>query len=54
MLEEMKRLGFKKLSWGTSTENGGKELNYGLTFSKESYGSKHTINRIFKKNLEKK
>lgn len=51
MIEEMKRKGFRKLSWGISSEHGGRELNWGLTQSKESYGSKHSINRIFSKDI---
>lgn len=35
------------LSWGISTENCGEILNWGLTESKESYGSLHDVHRRF-------
>lgn len=52
MIEEMKRKGFKRLSWGISSEHGGRELNWGLTQSKESYGSRHSVNRILSKEIQ--
>lgn len=51
MAEEMKKKGFKRLSWGISSEHGGKVLNMGLTGNKESYGSKYSINRVHFKEL---
>ncbi len=51
MIEKMKDLGYKKLSWGIATENMGKEINIGLIKAKESYGSKYCINRTFIKNI---
>lgn len=51
MIDEMRKLGFDKLSFGISSEHTGKILNYGLTSSKEAYGAKHDVNRIFTKNL---
>lgn len=51
MLVEMRRKGYKKVSWGTGTENMGLYLNEGLVKSKEYYGSKHGINPIFVKKL---
>lgn len=51
MIEEMKKKGFRKLSWGISTEHGGRVINWGLTQNKESYGSRHSINRVFSKNI---
>ncbi len=51
MIVEMKKKGFKKLSWGISSEHGGKVLNMGLTRNKEAYGSKYSINRIYTKEL---
>lgn len=49
MIKEMRERGFAKLSWGITSEHGGKILNFGLTHSKESYGSRHSVNRIFEK-----
>lgn len=51
MIEEMRRKGFRRLSWGISSEHGGKEINWGITQSKEEYGSRHAVNRIFSKML---
>lgn len=47
MIEEMKKRGFDKLSWGIATENLGQVLNEGLIDSKESYGSKYSINSTY-------
>lgn len=52
MIEIMRELGYKKLSWGIATENSGKTLNLGLIKAKESYGSRHSVNRTFYKNLK--
>ncbi len=52
-LVRMKEQGYRKVSWGTVTENLGSYLNEGLVKSKEYYGSKHNINPIFIKNLSK-
>lgn len=49
IIEEMKNKKINKISWGISTENQGKELNIGLISSKESYGSKHSLNQTFYK-----
>ena len=51
MIIEMKKKDFKKLSWGISSEHGGKVLNMGLTKNKEAYGSQYSINRIYSKEL---
>lgn len=51
MAVEMKKRGFQRLSWGIASEHGGKVLNMGLTKNKESFGSKHSINRIYSKKL---
>lgn len=51
MIIEMKKLGMKKLSWGIVSEHGLKQINEGLANSKEAYGSKYSINRIFVKTL---
>ncbi len=51
LIIEMKDRGFQKLSWGIASEHGGKVLNMGLTQNKEAFGSKHSINRVFMKEL---
>ena len=51
MLVEMRKRGYKKVSWGIVTENLGLYLNEGLVKSKEYYGSKYSINPIFVKKL---
>lgn len=47
VIEHAKALGYRYLSWGISTEHAGKELNMGLIRNKESYGSRHDLNRTF-------
>lgn len=47
MLVEMRKRGYKKVSWGIGTDNMGLYLNEGLIKSKEYFGSKHAINPIF-------
>lgn len=51
MIKEMKNRGFQRVSWGIASEHGGKILNMGLTKNKEAFGSKHSINRVFFKEL---
>lgn len=51
MLEEMKLLGFNKLSWGGTTEEDGTIINMGLAKSKEAYGSSYYINYTFRKEI---
>ncbi len=51
MIREMKRRGFCKLTWGIGTEQDGKYLNVGLSKSKESFGSKHSVNLTYIKKL---
>lgn len=52
LMEEMKKCGYEKISWGISTENKGRVLNLGLIEFKESFGSKYLNNKIFHKSLE--
>ena len=52
MIEQAKSDGYTYLSWGISTEEMGKVLNFGLIRNKESYGSKHKVNRTFYKIYE--
>ena len=49
VIDDAKKSGFKKLTWGVSTENQGKTLNFGLIRNKESYGSKHAVNKTYYK-----
>ena len=51
VIEQARRDGFKKLSWGISTEEHGKTLNFSLIRNKESYGSNYQINRTYYKNI---
>jgi len=51
MIREMREKGYEKISFGISTEQHGKKLNFGLTKSKESFGGKHTLNRTYWKDL---
>ena len=51
VIEQAKKTGYSKLSWGISTENQGKDLNMTLVRNKESYGSKYSLNTIYYKNL---
>ncbi len=53
-LVEMRKRGYKRVSWGTGTENFGLYLNEGLVKSKEYYGSKYSINPVFIKELNGK
>ena len=46
--------GCKALSWGISTEERGKVLNFGLVESKEGYASQHAVNLGFTKTFNKK
>ena len=43
--------GCKALSFGISTEDNGKVLNFGLVESKEGYGSCHALNLSFAKDF---
>ncbi len=51
VIEYGKKQGYSYLSWGISTEDCGKVINYGLIRNKESYGSKYQVNRTFVKNF---
>jgi lipid II:glycine glycyltransferase (peptidoglycan interpeptide bridge formation enzyme) len=51
LIEYARDNGFKKLSWGISTENRGVILNESLLAFKESFGSKYALNRGFYKNF---
>ena len=46
-IEYCKEMGYRYLSWGISTEKRGKELNWGLTESKEHFGSLHDVHRSY-------
>ena len=47
MIEKMKEIGYKKISWGTATENLGSYLNAGLITSKEDFGSRYCNNLTY-------
>ena len=47
-------MGCNALSWGISTEERGKVLNFGLVESKEGYASCHAVNLGFTKTFTKK
>lgn len=49
VIKQAKEDGYRALSWGISTEDNGKVLNFGLIRNKESYGSKYQLNRTFYK-----
>lgn len=49
MLCEMRKRGFKKVSWGIVTENVGRYLNDGLVNNKEAFGSRHALNMTYRK-----
>ncbi len=51
MIKHVKDLGYKKLSFGVSTENHGSVVNIGLTTAKELYGSCHIVHRTYFKEL---
>lgn len=51
MIKEMREKKYNKLSFGITSEHLGKELNFGLTKSKEAFGSKHSISRIYYKKI---
>ena len=51
MILEAKKMNYKKVSWGVSTENLGCVLNQGLLKNKESYGSTYSVNKTFYKEL---
>ncbi len=51
MIKHAKDCGYSKISFGISTEHDGKEINEGLTKSKEAFGGRHSVNRIYFKGL---
>ena len=51
MIKSAKEQGYGKISFGISTEDDGRYINEGLTKSKESFGGKHSVNRIYCKEL---
>lgn len=50
-IEYAKQQGYRYLSWGISTEEHGRILNWGLTESKEHFGSSHGCHRSYIKQL---
>ena len=51
IIDEMRKRGYKKLSWGICTEDYGKFINEGLISSKEDFGSSYSNNHIFHKQI---
>lgn len=51
MIVEAKRKNYKWLTWGITSEHYGKVLNFGLTKSKEAFGSKYSVSNIYTKTL---
>lgn len=47
MIVEMKKRGYKNISWGTATEDMGSFLNMGLITSKEDFGSSYCNNLTY-------
>lgn len=47
MIVEMKKRGYKRISWGTATEEMGEVLNMGLITSKEDFGSSYCNNLTY-------
>lgn len=52
LIETAKAGNYDKLSWGISTEQHGSILNLNLLSFKESFGSKYSLNRTYRKELE--
>lgn len=50
MIDYAMRQGYRSVSWGIATDHGG-NVNWNLCRTKESYGSRHAINRIYTKIL---
>lgn len=51
LIKTAKDEGFKYFSFGISTENHGKILNYNLAEFKEGFGTTYSLNKTFYKNL---
>lgn len=51
MIKLAKERGYKRLSWGITSEHKGLELNMGLTKSKEAFGSEYSVSKIYYKVL---
>lgn len=50
MIDLYKEQGYQTLSWGITTEHLGVELNKNLTNTKEEFGGRHNIVKIYEKN----
>ena len=51
LIDEMRKRGYQRLSWGICTEDFGRYLNEGLISSKEDYGSTYSNNLTYYKKL---
>lgn len=49
VIDYCKSEGYRYLSWGISTEDSGRVINWGLTESKEHFGSVHGVHRSYGK-----
>ena len=54
MIENAKRKSFDMISFGIATEDEGRYINSGLAASKEAFGAKHSVNKIYYKSLVNK
>lgn len=52
MIKTAKERGLNGITWGASTEENGRYLNFGLIRSKESFGGNHYLNQTFYKVLQ--
>jgi hypothetical protein len=50
-INEARDAGVTLISFGTSTENGGKVLNQGLLWQKESYGARAIVHDFYEGTL---
>ncbi len=51
IIAEMKKQGYRAITFGVSTEDYGKILNFGLTRNKEAYGGKHCLEISYRKEV---
>lgn len=52
MIDLYKDKGYKSLSWGITTEHFGVEINSNLTNTKEEFGGRHNVVKIYEKKLQ--
>lgn len=49
VIQKAKNEKYNGVSWGISTEDSGKKINWGLTRSKEAFGGRYSLNKTFYK-----